>query len=312
MHRREFLKRAGVVLASSTVLSAKMRPVAAAPDKKSKVKRIGCTTVCFRARFPKTRPKDYSGSEPYLNLLDVPDLFAEKLGVHNVELWSRHFEDTSLKYCRKVKAAAKKAGSRIINIQMDEPGYQLSSKDAAQRKSSIEVVKQWMDRAAACGATSLRANTGGSAKETLDVSITGDSFRQLAEHGEKIGVKILIENHGGLSSRPENIVAVIEAVDSPWCRALPDFGNMPTNFTQQQRDGFLKKLLPHAHLISAKGMYFNKQGKHLTYDIGACVRTAEASGFKGIYSAEQWSPKPNPIDAVAAARAIIRQIADNI
>jgi hypothetical protein len=98
----------------------------------------------------------------------------------------------------------------------------------------------------------------------------------------------------------------------PWCRALPDFGNMPTNFTQKQRDEYLKKLYSYAHLISAKGMYFNKQGDHLTYDIGACVRTAEASGFKGIYSAEQWSPKPNPIDAVAAARAIIRQIADNI
>ena len=59
-------------------------------------------------------------------------------------------------------------------------------------------------------------------------------------------------------------------------------------------------------------MDFDEQGKHLTYDIGACVRFAEANGFKGIYSAEQWSPKPIPLDPVAAARRIIEEIVKNI
>jgi len=242
----------------------------------------------------------------------VPAFFAEELGVHNVELWSRHFEQTSLKYCHKIRAAATKVGSKIVNIQLDEPGYNLSQSDPEKRKKSIELVKQWMDRAAACGATSLRANTGGSRKEKFNVAVTGDSYSQLAEHGRKIGVKILTENHGGYSSDPENIVSIIKTVNSRWCRTLPDFGNMPTNFTQQQRDEFLKKLYPYAHLISAKGMYFDEQVNHTSYDIGACVRAAEVSGFKGLYSAEQWSPKPIPTDAVSATKSIIREIVQNI
>jgi len=312
MNRRQFLKHGGLTLAGSALFVAMPRARAASGEMQTKMKRIGCTTVCFRMRFPSTQPKNYSPQEPELKLLDVPAFFAEKLGVHNVELWSRHFSQTSLKYCRRIRAAAAKAGSRIINIQLDEPGYNLSSADRAQRKKSIELVKRWMERAAACGATSLRANTGGSRKEKFNVAITGDSFRQLAEFGEKIRVKILIENHGGHSSNPDHIVAIIKAVNTPWCRSLPDFGNMPTDFTQQQRDEFLKKLYPYAHLISAKGMYFDAQARHLTYDIGTCVRTAEVSGFKGIYSAEQWSPKPIAVDALTATKTIIRQIVQNL
>ena len=312
MNRRQLLKYGGLALAGGPLLIMKGRCHAAPLQRQAKMKRIGCTTVCFRNQFPQTRPKDYSQREPDLTLPEVPALFAEKLGVHNVELWSKHFQETSLKYCRTMKAAAEKVGSKIINIQLDDPGYNLSHKDPAQRKKSIEFVSKWMDRTAACGATSLRANVGGSPKEPFDVAVAGESFRQLAEHGRKIGVKILIENHGGHSSDPDKVIAIIKAVDSSWCRTLPDFGNVPADFTQRQRDELLKKLYTHAHLISAKGMYFDENGNHLTYDIGACVRTAEASGFKGIYSAEQWSPKPIAVDALTATRAIIREIAQNI
>lgn len=248
MNRREFIRRGAWAVACSGALSAGALSKTVTSDSKAKNKRLGCTTVCFRMRFPQTQPKNYSASVPALKLPEAPAFFAEKLGVHNIELWSRHFEDTSLKYCRKLRAAAKKVGSKVINIQLDEPGYNLSSNDPAQRSKSIEFVKRWMDRAAACGATSLRANTGGSAKEKLDVSVTGDSFRQLAEYGEETGVKILIENHGGSSSNPDNIVVIIKAVNSTFCRMLPDFGNMPANF-RQQRDEFLKKLYPYARSL---------------------------------------------------------------
>jgi len=304
-----------MVLASPALLATlrqtnRAKAAASSSGAVGKMKRVGCTTVCFRARFPSTRPKNYPGTKPDLGLLDVPDFFAEKLGVHNVELWSKHFDERSLKYCQKIKKAGQRAGSVIVNIQLDEPGYNLSHRDAAERKNSVEFVKRWMDRAAACGATSLRANTGGGPK--FDVDITADSYRQLAECGQKINVKILIENHGGHSGNPDNIVAIIKAVDSPWCRSLPDFGNVPTNSTQQQRDEFLKKLYPYAHLVSAKGMYFDEEGNHLTYDIGGCVRFAEANGFKGIYSAEQWSPKPIRVDDLTASRRIIQEIVRNL
>ncbi len=310
MNRRDFIWRSGLAMAAPGLILTG-RNSHATPADDEKMRRIGCTTVCFRPRFPATRA-DKTPTPNDLTPPLVPKLFAEKLGVHNVELWSRHFPDHSLDYCRRVKAAAADADSRVINLQFDEPGYNLSNPDAAARKQSVQFTKEWMDRAAACGATSLRANTGGSRTVPFNVDVTAGSFAQLAKHGRKIGVKILIENHGGYSSDPSNIAAIIRAVDDPFCRSLPDFGNMPTNLTPQQRAEFLGKLVPTAHLISAKGMVFDADYRHQTYDVGACVRLAEQGGFQGVYSVELWAPGYYPADPLMAIRQMIRTITENM
>jgi sugar phosphate isomerase/epimerase len=247
-----------------------------------------------------------------LTLPDVPAMFADKLGVHNVELWGVHFDDTSLKFCERIRKAAEKVDSNVFNLQIDGVKYSLSDPDRAQRKESIGTVKQWMDRAAALGAKSARANTGGRRGEAFDVKVTADSFRRLAEYGEKIGVKILVENHGGHSTQPENVVAIIETVDSPWCRTLPDFGNIPGGADEAFREKMLKTLFPHALVASAKGMWFNDDGKHQPYDIGRCVRIGEACGFKGIYSAEYWDPSGRPFDPFRVAKLIIDNVLRNL
>ena len=309
MKRRDFLKRGGLAMAwpllhRSGLAETRQQPAA------EKMKRIGCTTVCFRMRFPQTRPKNYTPTEPDLSLLDVPALFAEKLGVHNVELWSMHFAEQTPAYCAKVRGAVEKAGSTLRNVQLDAPGYNLSHPDKAERLKSVRFCKEWMDRSAACGATSMRANVGGGRKgPPFDVQVTGDSFAQLAQHGQKIGLKILVENHGGFSGVPENVVAIVEAVDSPWCRTLPDFGNVPKDFSQEQREAFLRKIFPWAHLVSAKGMVFDEEYRHVTYNIGQCVKLGESMGFKGIYSVEQWAPPYIPPDPFEAVREIIADVA---
>ncbi|HIG28308.1 MAG TPA: sugar phosphate isomerase/epimerase [Verrucomicrobiales bacterium] len=258
--------------------------------------RIACGTFLFRSRFPD------------LSLIDFPAFLADRLKVHQIEIFSGHFPDTSLDYCRRVRDAADRSNSKVINLQMDQPGYNLSSEDKSNREKSVQSVKKWMDRAMACGSTSLRANTGRGKR--FDLETTADSFRRLAEYGASIGLKVLVENHGGHSNKAENIVAIIKAVNSSWLRSLPDFGNIQGN--DEKRHSFLKKILPYADLISAKGMYFDDDMKHSPYDIGACVRLAESVGFKGIYSLEQWAPKPIEADDLSVARYLIQVILGNL
>lgn len=278
MRRREFLKYTTSALAATGWQSS--TPQAAIH---ARLDRIAVTTVSFRLRFPATRPKQgFSPTEPDLELLDVPAVFAEKLGLHNVEVWSKHFTEPAVAYARKLRSAAEKVDSKIVNVQMDEPPFDLSSPDGEKRKACIKHTKKWMDIAAAVGAPSMRANTGGRPTETFDLDTTADSFQQLAKHGEKIGVKILVENHGGHSAQAENIAAIVNAVNSPWCRTLPDFGNIPRDFTTQQRVAFLDQILPQAVFISAKGMEFDEAYQHTTYDFAACVRAAERAGYQGI------------------------------
>jgi len=307
MKRRKFLHHATAALA----LPVWAEQAIAAPA--DKFDRIACTTVSFRHRFPATQPKaGFTPTEPNLDLLDVPAFFAEHLGLHNVEVWSKHFTEQTPDYARKLRAAAEKVGSKIINVQMDEPPFDLSSPDADKRAACVKETKRWMDLAAACGAPSMRANTGGRKNEPFDLDTTAGSFRQLAEHGKSLGVRILVENHGGHSAKAENVAAIVKAVASPWCRTLPDFGNTPKDFTIEQRTAFLEKILPHAHLISGKGMNFDRDYKHTTYDFARCVRAAEDAGFTGIYSIELWAPKDVPPDPVKAVQALKRTIQENM
>ena len=193
------------------------------------LRRIGITTVCFRDRFVATRDKK-AGPVPAgeeLTLLTAPKFVADTLGLHNVEIWSAQFADMSLDYCKQIKAAAAAAGSRITNIQVDGP-ENLSDPDAAKRAASVETIKRWMDRAAAVGAPTCRANTGGGPPEAWDVNRTADSFRQLArirqdDRREDPGREPHRLQRGHRQGR-----RVIKAVNDPNCRAICDWGNTPS------------------------------------------------------------------------------------
>jgi sugar phosphate isomerase/epimerase len=317
MNRRTFIRfgtHAAAVLpiwaAAPAVASAARVPAAAQPVPAAVRRRIGITTVCFRERFTQTRGKAAGPLAPdqELTLLTAPKFVAETLGLHNVEIWSAQFADLSLDYCRQVRAAAEAVKSRIINIQVDGQ-ENLSDPDAAKRAASVDTIKKWMDRAAAVGAPTCRANTGGGPPQDWDVNRTADSFRQLAQYGRTIGVKILVENHVGYSADIDKVVAVVKAVDNPYCRALSDWGNTPSGSPEARVAG-LSKLFPYLELVSAKELDFDEQNRHVNYDVVPLIRATEASGYKGLYSIEFYGKPPK--DVVAAARDMIAALGANI
>jgi sugar phosphate isomerase/epimerase len=302
MKRRTFLSAA---LAAATPGAADtMGSIAPA-----KLSRLGCTTTCFRFWFAATRPANIAAPpRGDIDLTDVPQLFASEFGVRNVEMWSKHFRETGSGYCAKVRAAVERAGAKLTNVQLDEP-HNLSERDAAARAKSVEFVKQWMDRARECGASSLRANTGRSEGREFDFDITKEAFALLTEHGRKIGLIILMENHATGALKPEKVVQIVKAIDSPWCRALPDFGNLPPGADESYRQKMLGLFFPLAHMASAKGEWFDADGGHPSFDISACVRTGEKCGFKGIYSAEFWDAQNRNFDSIQTVRRLLTALA---
>jgi sugar phosphate isomerase/epimerase len=312
MNRRTFLRHGGRAIAAAPFIAvapgAALGAAQAIPA--AALNRIGITTVCFRERFPATRSKGAAApAGGDLTLLSAPKFIADQLGLHNVEIWSAQFAEMSLDYCKKVKDAAAAVGSRIINVQVDGRDN-LSDPDAGKRNASIATIKEWMDRSAAVGAPTMRANTGGGRPEAWDVNRTADSFRQLAEHGKKINVKILIENHIGYSADIDKVVQLVKAVNDPFCRVISDWGNTPSTSPADRVAG-LSKLLPYLELVSAKNLDFDDQNKHVSYDVVPLIKATEASGFRGIYSIEFYSDRP-PRDVVAAAKDMMQAIAANL
>jgi sugar phosphate isomerase/epimerase len=321
MKRRTFLQQSGRALAAAPFLPLASNLFEAAPAAAGLqaipaniLNRIGITTVCLRGMFPKSMNlPGVPGPGGSMTLLQAPKFIADNIGLHNVETWNWQFAETSMDYCKQLKAAADAVGSRFINLQLDlGPEDNLSDPDPAKRAATLTAMKTWMDRTAAIGATSMRANTGGGPESGWDPKRTADGFRELAEYGKGIGVKVLIENHIGYSESIDKVVEVVKAVNDPNCRCICDWGNTPANGTIQQKIDALKKLFPYLYLVSAKELDFDAQNRHISYDIVPIIKATEASGFKGIYSIEFYTDKQPPKDVVAAAKSMAQTLAANI
>lgn len=251
----------------------------------SKLDRIGISSWSFHNHFETTR--DSSVSAPVLALLDFPEMIADRYKVHNLEFVAPHFASLEPAYLDELKASLHRAQSRVINIPVDIQEIQeaggLSDPDAGVRSAAIEASKKWVDIAKHLGARSVRCDPGGMNPD--DLTLTINSYRQLAAYGRARGTVVLIENHGAIGSEhPEALVKIFRAVGGPFIGALPDFGNFPDEATRMRG---LPLLFPYARTVChAKGLRFGADGNETAFDFGRCVAISKQAGYKGVYSIE--------------------------
>jgi hypothetical protein len=85
---------------------------------------------------------------------------------------------------------------------------------------------------------------------------------------------------------------------------LPDFGN----YSDDIRYEALRKIMPFAYQVSAKTIDFDDQMNHISFDFDQCMQISVKSGFQGIYSVEQWSPRPVEASDEAIADWMIEKV----
>jgi sugar phosphate isomerase/epimerase len=272
MNRRDFSKT--LTLGTFAIISSKSFGTPAADINN----RLALTTVNFRERFRQTATT--TQYKPLL-LTEVPQYFRERFGLHQVEFWSKHFESLEKSYLDELKKSLKKSKSKLINLQFDEE-YQIGSRDNETRQKAIDLAMKWIDATKYLGCGSIRVNPG-----TGDVDLAIDSLKKINAACKKNGLVLMVENHFGMEMNPDVHLRIVkEAGDNVY--TLPDFGNYPDS----QRYENLKKIMPYAYLVSAKSIAFDANMNHTSYDFDRCMKIAEDSGFKGIYSVEQWSREP--------------------
>ena len=199
----------------------------------------------------------------------------------------------SKRYLEKLADNIVKTGVKAVHISNNAP-RNIADKDEELRKEGIRVAKTWLDAAKMIGVKSMRVNTGGPQIIPASVIQGGyprneevvpyiknaiDSFRQMAEYGEKVGVKVTIENHWGLAANPINIRIIISEVNSPWCEASPDFCNWEHEYLLYHG---LEVLMPVANsMIHAK-----RWTRYPDVDIPRCVKVLNDADYKGYISLE--------------------------
>lgn len=220
-----------------------------------------------------------------LTLLDFPRLAREEFGVGIIELVSALFENQSAKYLNQLREELVRYNLQVANIAVDTGT--LSSSDAASRRTEIEAIKQWFHVAAALNAGAIRVNTGHADADDKDaLKRVIDGYRELVDHGSQSSVRVLIENHGGVSSDPVHLRQILEGVDSPWFGTCPDVNNFPGDTWEEG----MRIMAPRASVVHVKVAGYDpagwqdvtsRDGSKKRFNVKRCLAILKETGYKG-------------------------------
>ena len=190
--------------------------------------------------------------EKTLTQLELPAIFAAH-GVKTVELCSAFFESQHTNYLNDLRGLLEDNGLSVRSMAVDMGN--IAGADAAKRRTDIEGLKQWFYTAAAIGSEAIRINTG-SADDDGAIDRVIEGYRELAAVGADAGVKLLMENHGGISSYAADVQRVLDGV------ASDNFGTCPdtANFAPEHWDGGMRALAPQAFSVHVKVHSYDEDG----------------------------------------------------
>ena len=165
--------------------------------------------------------------------------------------------------------------------------------DKDVRAEGVRLTKDWIEAAARIGAPVVRVFAGptgkvrdwseaaGGAKREDVEKWMADDLRSCAEHGEKFGVLVAVQNHGDfLNSGPEHL-SLLKCVDHPWCGALVDTGKYLT--ADPYAD--IAMMVPHAANWQVKET-LGSSLKSPPADFKKLARIIHDGGYRGFVSIE--------------------------
>lgn len=226
-----------------------------------------------------------------IELKDFAAHVAEKFDVHNIEPWSPVFPSTDPKYLEEFRATTEKARSAVVDIAVDQ-GHSQYALDAAEREKAVTGSKQWIDVGAALGSPSIRTHIDAAKDSKPDAGRASDTLSRVAEYAAKRNVVVHLENDNPVSEDPFFIVQVIEKVNSPWLRALPDFGNsLAAHDDEDFQDRAMEAMFAHAYgICHVKDGELDDNGKPVRVDLARTFGILKKHGYKGYCSMEFDAP----------------------
>jgi len=227
-----------------------------------------------------------------IELKDFAAHVAEKFNVHKIEPWSRIFPSTDAKYLEEFRSSTEKAHCAVVDIAVDGE-YSQYSTDAAERGRALDSSRQWVDVGAALGSPSIRTHVAGGKGAKPDVTLASDTLARVAEYAAKKNVVVHLENDDPVSEDPFFIVRVIDKVNSPWLRALPDFGNSLAAHDEDEDFAYraIDAMFAHAYgICHVKDGEVSEDGKAVHVDLARTFGILEKNGYRGYCSIEYDSP----------------------
>ena len=276
--RRNFLRTAAV--ASTGVLgglTAAALPTGAAANEP--ITRNGTAKFKFSLAAYSYRSllRGVRGASAELTLSDFIDDCA-KFGLEGTELTSYYFPtDLTHDYLRQLKRQSFRLG---LDISGTAVGNDFCHPPGPKRDEQIALVKRWVDYAEILGAPVIRIFSG-----NVKDGMTPDEAHRLAvaaieeccHYAGQHGVHLALENHGGLTTRVDGLLALVDAVKSPWFGLNFDSGNFHTDDPY----GDLAKIAPYSVNVQIKVVVSGPDRKKRPSDFARLAQMLKGAGYRG-------------------------------
>lgn len=303
--RRQFLGAAAGFLGGAAALAAPAFAVApATPLRRAPLFAISLAQWSLHRALQKQQ----------LDHLDFPKK-AMSFGISAVEYVNSFWKDKArdANYVAELKKRCDGEGVRSLLIMCDGEGA-LGDPDAEKRRQAIENHWQWIDAAKALGCHSIRVNAQSSGSWEEQQKLAADGLHRLCEYGDRHGIDVIVENHGGLSSNGKWLAATLQKADHPRCGALPDFGNFRVSDKEEyDRYRGVDELMPFARGVSAKSHDFDEHGDETRTDYVRMLGIVVGKhGWRGHIGIEYEGGKLGEDEGIVATQKLLERVRETM
>jgi sugar phosphate isomerase/epimerase len=304
--RREMLRDSGMVAGAAlgwrggaTLEALGFANAATLPEPNVKFptearERLAVASWPFRAYIESPTNKEYRDKKlPGMDLRDFAVQVKSKFGVPGVEPLSFHFPSTDAAYLHGFREAIEKAGAHVVDIPVDNENSYYDA-DATVRKKAVENGKHWVEVAVALGSPSVRTSIAEAKNAKPSVDTVAAALSELVEYAAKKNVVINLENDNLVSEDAFFVVKVIEKVNHPYLRALPDFCNSMGSGSEKFNYEAVTQMFRHAYgICHVKDSEVSDDGKVFRVDLKKTFGILKASGYRG-YCSMEWEGGGDP------------------
>ncbi|MDX1967382.1 MAG: sugar phosphate isomerase/epimerase family protein [Planctomycetaceae bacterium] len=230
--------------------------------------------------------------------------FCAEQNLDGCELTAYYFpKEITTEYLLSLKERAFRLG---LDISGTAIGNNFCVTDPAERAKQLEMTRQWIDYSSILGAPVIRIFAGTAAKgDTEDqarercVSAINESLQYAATKG----VCLALENHGGITATPEQLLKIVEAVEpSPWFGVNFDGGN----FRTEDPYADLAKIAPYS-INSQLKVEMYPGGKKEPADLARVVQILKEAHYRGFVTLE-YEAAEDPHTAIPVHIAELRKL----
>jgi sugar phosphate isomerase/epimerase len=241
MTRRDVLKT-GMITAGLGMLAASPAAKAIPPIGRTRPSHLKLSIAAYSYR-------DYlTAKPPRMDLFEFVNLAAD-MALDAVEPTSYYFPpNVTAGYLHRLKQHAFFLG---LDISGTAIGNNFCLPPGAKRDEQLALTRTWIDRAAELDAPVIRIFAGNIPKgateeQAADWAVEG--IKQSLPYAADKGVTLALENHGGITATPAQILRLVKAVDGP------NFGvNLDTgNFRGADPYAEIAELAPYAVNVQVK------------------------------------------------------------